>query len=200
MKLLSLKSLRGLSLGALALAACTAQAHTGHETAGVLAGLSHPVGLDHLLAMVAVGVWSVNALPQGRAWWGPATFMAALVVSAALGAMGVTAPFLEHMIALSVALFGAMLILSRQKTSTPAALGVIALAASLHGLAHGVEAPASGFISYAVGFLLTTGALHFGGVLAALGVRRHLARQEAWLVTGLGSLCSVAGIYLFTQV
>ncbi len=200
MKLSSLKSLRCAGLGALVLAAGAAQAHTGHETAGVFAGLIHPFGLDHWLAMVAVGVWSVNALPQGKAWWGPATFMAALGVSAALGALGFTVPGLEQLIALSVALFGAMLVLSRQKTSTPAALGVVALAASFHGLAHGAEAPASAFVSYAAGFLLTTAALHFGGVLAGLAIRRHLASQQAWLVTGLGSLCGAAGLYLFSQV
>ena len=125
---------------------------------------------------------------------------AALGVSAALGALGFTVPGLEQLIALSVALFGAMLVLSRQKTSTPAALGVVALAASFHGLAHGAEAPASAFVSYAAGFLLTTAALHFGGVLAGLAIRRHLASQQAWLVTGLGSLCGAAGLYLFSQV
>ena len=67
-----------------------AQAHTGHGTHSLMEGLAHPFGLDHLLAMLAVGVWSVSALPQGKAWWGPATFLLALVASAALGAAGVT--------------------------------------------------------------------------------------------------------------
>jgi urease accessory protein len=200
MKLLSLKSLRGVGMGALALAAGAAQAHTGHETAGVFAGLAHPFGLDHLLAMVAVGVWSVNALSENKAWWGPATFMLSLIVSAALGAMGVTVPFLEHMIALSVALFGVMLIFFRQKMPTTFGLGMIALAASFHGLAHGAETPASGFIGYAVGFLMTTAALHFGGVLAGLSIRRHLASKAAWVITGLGSACGAAGLYLFSQM
>ena len=197
---LSYKSLRMAGLACLVLAAGAAQAHTGHGTSGVMEGLAHPFGMDHLLAMVAVGVWSVSALPETKAWWGPATFMLSLIASAALGAMGVTVPFLEHMIALSVALFGVMLIFSRQKMPTSLGLGMIALAASFHGLAHGAEAPASGFIAYAVGFLVTTAALHFGGVLAGLSIRRHLASKAAWALTAMGSACGAAGLYLFSQV
>ena len=200
MKLLSYKSLRNLGMGSLALAAGVAQAHTGHGTSGVLEGLAHPFGLDHLLAMVAVGLWSVSALPQEKVWWGPATFMLSLIGGAALGAMGVAVPFLEHMISLSVVLFGAMLILTHQKTPIAFGLGTLALAASLHGLAHGAETPASGFLSYAMGFLVTTAALHFGGVMAGLGIRRHLASKAAWVITGLGSFCGAAGLYLFSQV
>ena len=51
-----------------------AQAHTGHGTHSLMEGLAHPFGLDHLLAMLAVGVWSVSALPQGKAWWGQPCF------------------------------------------------------------------------------------------------------------------------------
>ncbi|MEI8325053.1 MAG: HupE/UreJ family protein [Betaproteobacteria bacterium] len=200
MKSLSYKSLRMAGMGCLALAAGAAQAHTGHGTAGVVEGLAHPFGMDHLLAMVAVGVWSVSALPDPKAWWGPFTFMLSLTVSAALGAIGVTVPFLEQMIALSVALFGVMLIFSRQNMPAPLGLGLIALAASFHGLAHGAETPASGFIPYAVGFLVTTAALHFGGVLAGLSIRRHLTSRAAWALTGLGSACGAGGLYLFSQV
>ena len=200
MKPSSYKSLRMVGMGCLALAAGAAQAHTGHGTSGVMEGLAHPFGTDHLLAMVAVGVWSVSALPETKARRGPATFMLSLIVSAALGAIGVTIPFLEHMSALSVALFGVMLIFSRQKTPTALGLGMIALAASFHGLAHGAEAPASGFMAYAVGFLVTSASLHFGGMLAGLSIRRHLARQAAWALTGLGGACGAAGLYLFSQV
>src|SRR3990167_7106000 len=74
---------------------------TGHGAPSLMEGLAHPFGLDHLLAMVAVGVWSVSALPPGKAWQGPATFLLALVASAALGAAGVSLPFLEQGVALS---------------------------------------------------------------------------------------------------
>ena len=66
MKLLSHTSLGRIGVGLLALATGVAQAHTGHDTAGVMAGLAHPLGLDHLLVMLAVGIWSVSALPAGK--------------------------------------------------------------------------------------------------------------------------------------
>ena len=188
----------------LLIAACAistgASAHTGHGTESFMEGLVHPFGLDHLLAMVAVGIWSVAALPARQAWQGPATFLLALVLSAVLGASGVTLPYLEHAIALSVVLFGAMLVMAAKPLPTSVGLGLIAAAASLHGLAHGAETPATGFAGYAVGFLLTTAALHLGGVGAGLAVRRWLAARSGVVLGGLGTALGVAGVYLFTQV
>ena len=200
MKMLSHRSLRNVGIGALALVAGLAQAHTGHGTTGVFEGLVHPFGLDHLLAMVAVGMWSVSALPASKAWWGPATFLLTLGVSAALGAMGLTIPLLEHLISLSVVLFGVMLVFSRQKMPLALGLGLVALASSMHGLAHGAETPDTGFAGYAAGFLLTTATLHLGGVAAGLGVRRYLARTANWVIAALGTLLGGAGLYLFSQL
>ena len=200
MSLFSNPFVRSVGLTALALAAGTAQAHTGHGTSGLSEGLVHPMGADHLLAMVAVGIWSVSALPANKAWWGPAAFMLSLIVSAALGAMGVSVPFLEQMIALSVVLFGAMLILTRVKLPVTLGLGLVTLAASLHGLAHGAETPESGFVTYAIGFLATTAVLHFGGVVAGLGVRRYVAQKATWVMGGLGTLLGGSGVYLFSQL
>lgn len=181
-----------------------AMAHTGHGTESFMEGLAHPFGADHLLAMVAVGVWSVAALPTQKAWQGPATFMLALVLSAVLGASGVTLPYLEHAIALSVVLFGAMLIVAAPPASVrmPKAvgLGLIAAAASLHGLAHGAETPETGFAGYAIGFLLTTAVLHLGGVGLGLSIRRWLAARSSVVLGSLGTALGVAGVYLFTQV
>ncbi len=199
MKLLSHTSLGRIGVGLLALATGMAQAHTGHDTAGVMAGLAHPLGLDHLLVMLAVGIWSVSALPAGKAWWGPSVFMATLLLSAALAAFGLTVPFLEPMISLSVVLLGAMLILSRQGTPVPLGLGLVALVASLHGLAHGAEAPGSGFATYALGFLVSTAVLHASGLLAARGIGRYLARSTAWVISALGTVCGAAGLYLLSQ-
>ncbi|WP_374409394.1 HupE/UreJ family protein [Hydrogenophaga sp.] len=177
-----------------------AQAHTGHGTHSLMEGLAHPFGLDHLLAMVAVGVWSVSALPQGKAWQGPAVFLAALVASAALGAAGVTLPFLEHGVALSVVLFGAMLVLARRPMPASIGLGLVAAAASLHGLAHGAETPATGFAGYAAGFLATTALMHISGVGAGLAIRRWLAERSGLALGGLGALLGGAGLYLFGQL
>lgn len=184
----------------LALTMGIAQAHTGHGTSGVSEGLAHPLGADHLLAMVAVGIWSVSALPAGKAWWGPATFLLSLIISAALGTAGMHVPFLEQMIALSVVVFGAMLVLTRVQMPVGWGLGLVALAAALHGLAHGAETPTSGFAAYALGFIATTAALHFGGVVAGLGIRQYMARKAGWAMATLGTLCSGAGIYLFSQL
>ena len=200
MKLLTQNTVRGFGLTALGLFAGLAEAHTGHGTSGISEGLAHPFGADHLLAMVAVGIWSASALPANKAWWGPATFMLSLVISATLGAAGFSVPYLEQMVSLSVVLFGAMLVLSRQKMPVVVGLGLVALAASLHGLAHGVEAPETRFSAYAAGFLATTIVLHFGGVAIGLGIRKALAEKATWVVTGLGTLCSGAGLYLFSQL
>lgn len=200
MKLLTQKTVRGLGLTALGLLAGLAQAHTGHGISGISEGLAHPFGADHLLAMVAVGLWSVSALPANRAWWGPAIFMLSLILSAALGAVGWSLPLLEQLTSLSVVLFGAMLVLSRQKMPVAPGLSLVALAAALHGLAHGAETPETGFATYAAGFLATTAFLHFGGVLAGISIRRILAPQATWLMGALGTLFGGAGLYLFSQV
>lgn len=178
----------------------TAQAHTGHGTHSLMEGLSHPFGLDHLLAMVAVGVWSVSALPSHKAWQGPVTFLVALIVSAVLGAMGMAMPYLDQAVALSVVLFGAMLVLARRPMPMAQGLGLVAAAASLHGLAHGAETPVTGFAGYAAGFLLTTAALHIGGIIAGLGIRRWLAERSGWALGGLGAGLGAAGLVLFGQL
>jgi len=193
-------------LSAAALMAClagAAQAHTGHGTHSLMEGLAHPFGLDHLLAMVAVGVWSVSALPQGKAWWGPATFLLALVASAALGASGVTVPYLEQAISLSVVLCGAMLVwANRAMPAMPVALGlgVMAAAASLHGLAHGAETPDTGFAGYAAGFMLTTAVLHVGGVGVGLAIQRWMGARKGLVLGGMGAALGAAGAYLFGQL
>mgnify|MGYP000904823218 CR=1 FL=1 len=111
------------SLLLLASLAGAAQAHTGHGTSSLMEGLAHPFGLDHLLAMVAVGVWSVSALPAGKAWQGPATFLLALIVSATLGMLGVTVPYLEQGVSLSVVLFGLMLVVAARPVPVAVGLG-----------------------------------------------------------------------------
>ncbi len=191
---------RATAAALLAGLAGAAQAHTGHGTHSLMEGLVHPFGLDHLLAMVAVGVWSVSALPQGKAWQGPATFLLALVISAALGAAGVTVPYLEHAISLSVVLFGLMLIVAQRAMPVVLGLGLIAAASSLHGLAHGAETPETGFAGYAAGFMLTTAVLHISGVGVGLAIQRWLAERRGAVLGGLGAAVGAAGLYLFSQL
>ncbi|MDP3423380.1 MAG: HupE/UreJ family protein [Burkholderiaceae bacterium] len=201
MKHLTPRRLTALALfSALTALSGAAQAHTGHGTHSLMEGLAHPFGLDHLLAMLAVGVWSVSALPQGKAWWGPATFLLALVASAALGAAGVTVPYLEQAIALSVVLFGAMLVLANRAMPVTLGLGLVAAASALHGLAHGAETPATGFAGYAAGFMLTTAVLHIGGVGVGLAIQRWLGQRRGAVLGGLGAALAAAGVVLFGQL
>lgn len=193
--------LRGLAAIALAGFAGAAAAHTGHGSESFFSGLMHPFALDHLLAMVAVGLWSVVALPAGRAWTGPATFMTALAAGVALGAVGLVPPGLEAAIAASVVLFGAMIVLATRRTQGSAGLWLVALAAGLHGLAHGAEGPAStGFAGYAAGLMLTTAALHFGGMFTGLSLRSAFAERAGRIVGGLGLACSGAGLFLISHL
>jgi urease accessory protein len=196
MKLLSHKTVRSAGLGALTLLAGAAQAHTGHDTSSMLAGLVHPFGLDHLLVMVAVGMWSVAALPAQRRWLGPLTFVGAMVLAAGLGALGVTLPFTEHAVALSLAVLGAMLV-AGQRLGCVSGLALVALAATFHGLAHGAELPSGGlFAGYAIGFVATTAALHMAGV----GVGVALRHTSAWVWRVLGAALGATSLMLLSQV
>jgi urease accessory protein len=164
-------------------------AHPGHGGYGLAAGLAHPfTGLDHLLAMFAVGLWAAQDHPQRRAIWAlPAAFMLALVAGAALGMSGLALPWVEQGISGSVLALGLLLALA---VRVPAALsvGVTALFGAAHGYAHGAEMPPSASpLWYGAGFLLATGLLHGIGVLAGLTVRQRAA------VTLAGTALSLAG-------
>lgn len=177
-----------------------AHAHTGHVEATLWSGLVHPFGLDHLLAMVAVGVWAMLALPREQRWAGPLAFMAALVIGALLGAAGLGTSLLEPAIALSVASMGVLLFMSRQALPKALGLSVVATIGALHGLAHGAEAPAGGMAAYALGFLLTTAALHLGGMGLGLSVQRLAGEGRRWALTSLSAVLGGAGVFLFTQL
>jgi urease accessory protein len=199
MKTLKSQAIARLTATGLLVLAGSAQAHTGHDTSSLTSGLFHPLGLDHMLAMLAVGLWSVRVLPAQRAWQGPALFMLALVAGAAMGLLGFQFAMLEQLIALSVVLFGVMLMMSFHQTPTALGLGVVAVSALAHGMAHGAEAPASGFLGYALGFLVTTAALHCGGVVAGLGLRKFMAQKAGAVVVTLGSVLGLTGLYLLSN-
>lgn len=177
------------------LVAGAASAHTGQGEHGSLAaGLLHPVlGLDHLLAMIAVGAYA--ARQGGRAMWAvPATFVALMVVGGALAWGGVDLPLVEPGIALSVVLFGALVALDRRLpvVAGVALAGVFALA---HGQAHGAEMPAAVHpVAYAFGFVIATAALHAAGLVLTLGLVRAFDGVPArWAVRLAGAAMAVAG-------
>jgi urease accessory protein len=147
-----------------------AEAHTGvHFLAadGFAAGFVHPFsGLDHLLAMVAVGLWAWSLGGAAR-WIVPASFVALLAIGATLGASGVSLPAVEPMIALSVIALGVLVALS-VRVPTIAAAAAVALFGLFHGFAHGAEMPALAQpLAYGAGFVAATALLH--GIGLALG-------------------------------
>lgn len=168
-------TLRGAAAATLALGATIAHAHTGHGAAtSLLQGVLHPLAPDHLLAAVAVGLWSARALPAGRVWQGPAVFLLALVASALAANAGLAFAWTEQGIVLGIALFAVLLVLACRGVTVPPAggLALVAAAASLHGLAHGAEASGASFAAYAAGFLATTAVLQAAGLSAGFALQR----------------------------
>ena len=187
---------RGLGLAAaLLLAASPALGHTGQggHVHGLLDGLAHPVsGWDHLLAMVAVGLWA--GVAGGRALWAwPAAFVGGMLLGGAAGMAGIALPGVEHLILGSVLLLG---LATAFAVKPPVALGagLIVLLGLTHGNAHGLEAPADASgLTYALGFALATAALHAAGVGLALGTRQL---RGQWLARGLGLGVALGGVAL----
>lgn len=170
-----------------------AYAHVDAEAGSFMHGLAHPLGgLDHLCAMLAVGLWAAQA--GGRSLWVvPLTFVGVMALGGVLPLLGIGLPFVEPGIVLSVLLLGVLIAAS---VRLPLWLGssMVGLFALWHGHAHGAEMPqlASG-IGYALGFMLATALLHVAGIVSVLGMRRW-ARERAIHAAGAGiTLC---GVYL----
>lgn len=149
--------------------AAPALAHPGHlEGAGFVQGFLHPLGgIDHLLAMVAVGLWAAQL--GGRALWLlPAAFVATLAGGAVLGLSGVALPLVEAGIAASVVILG-LLVLLRKRVPVVAATILVAVFALFHGHAHGAEMPEASLpVLYGLGFVAATLLLHGVGMAIML--------------------------------
>jgi urease accessory protein len=169
-------------------------AHTGHGASGFMHGVAHPLGgIDHVLAMVSVGLYA--AMLGGRALWlTPAAFLGAMALGGVLGMTGYGLPYTEIGIAVSVIVLG-LAVASRMNLPTLAAMALAGVFAIFHGHAHGTEMPQplSGY-EYAAGFLLATALLH--GVGIAFGIfsaRRWRIAQAA------GGAMAVSGIVLLAS-
>jgi len=184
--------MRRLALtAALALIAAPAFAHTGHSVGGLVDGALHPMlGLDHLLAMVAVGLWAAQL--QGRLWLLPATFMGAMAVGAGLALAGFEMPLVETGISGSIIVLGLAVAIGK-RIPAAAAMGVVVAFALFHGFAHGAEMPelASPAL-YGLGFLAATGALHLAGVFGGLAA----TRLSAIALRAAGGAITLAGAAL----
>lgn len=186
------RHVRRLAL-ALMLAAAAGPAF-GHPDAGLsggfMAGFSHPLrGLDHLLAMVAVGIWGAF-LGRPLAVQLPLIFPTVMVAGAFVGMSGIHWPYAETGIALSVLVLG-LCIAAGRRMRARLAWAVVAAFALCHGYGHGRELPAAANpIGYSLGFVLATGFLHLSGI--ALGLLRHY-RAGTLLLRGAGLVIGAVG-------
>ena len=174
-----------------------ASAHTGvGDTHGCLHGLTHPIsGLDHILAMVAVGLWAAQI--GGKALWlVPSAFVLAMAGSSVWGHFGLPLPGVEPGILASDFALG-LLILFAARLPLAASMGIVGVLAVFHGYAHGAEMPetASG-LTYGAGFILATAGLHLLGIGLGLAIERFqpILRQRLFRVGGAAVVLGAAYI------
>jgi len=175
------------------LAPVSAWAHVeSGQAGGFLSGLSHPVsGLDHVLAMVAVGLWGAQ-LGAPAMWMLPVAFPMMMAFGGMLGLMGIPVPGIEVGIAVSGIVLGA-LILGETKMPLIGALLVVAFFAIFHGHAHGTELEAGqNAMLYSLGFVLCTGTLHGIGIAMGLLHRFNFGRMA---LRGAGSIVMAGGLF-----
>jgi urease accessory protein len=180
-----------LSAALLCLAASPALAHVGAgHTHSFTSGFSHPLGgLDHILAMVTVGLWGV--LAGGRALWAwPAAFVGMMIVGFAMAAGGIGLPFVEPAILASGIVLGLLVVLA-VKAPVAAGAAVVGAFALFHGHAHGSEAGAASLIPYAAGFAIATAALHVAGIALGLTADGRVGRLA---LRGAGAAVALAGV------
>src|SRR5262245_13833158 len=174
-----------------------ALAHTGvAEVGSFTSGIAHPLdGTDHILAMVAIGMWAV--LAGGRAIWiWPLAFVAAMLAGFAVASWGLPMPLVEPAISSSVVILGLFVALAVQ---APLWLGaaIAGLFAFFHGHAHGAEAAAASLIPYAIGFALATAGLHTAGIGVGVLVEGSIGRVALRAIGGaqvLSGLALMAGL------
>jgi urease accessory protein len=170
-------------------------AHSGHgDASGFVQGFAHPFGgLDHVLVMVAVGLYAV--LLGGRALWlVPATFLGVVALGGALGAAGFALPFGEVAIAASVIVLGLAIAL-RLTLPTLSTIALVGLFAIFHGYAHGAEMPASASgYQYAAGFMLATTLLHSAGIALGFLAGKLSAAGGQRAIQAAGGAMALAGV------
>jgi len=176
--------------------AVSVQAHEGDGMVGGFgAGFLHPLlGLDHVVAMVAVGLWGAF-LGMPALWLLPVVFPMVMAVGGALGVAGVPLPHVETGIALSAIALGGVVAFAVRPPIWVAAV-LVGVFAIFHGHAHGTELPsAANPIAYSLGFVIATGLLHLSGI--AFGFLTHW-RQGMVVVRGLGAVIAAIGFgFLF---
>ncbi|MDP9900522.1 HupE/UreJ family protein [Variovorax ginsengisoli] len=190
-------------LAAIAALPLAASAHVGvdgaaHHDIGFVQGFLHPfTGMDHLAAMVAVGLWSALIARGARdVLWAPVGFAAMLLAGALVGLAGVQVPAVEPMIAASLLVIG-LLVVTRLRLPGPVAAAVVGAFAVFHGVAHGYELAGDHGASWAIGgMVLATALLHAGGIAIGWALRR----RTAWLPRVAGAAVALFGATLLAQL
>lgn len=183
-----------LALAALVATTAPAFAHLNPEEHGsFMAGFSHPLfGLDHILVMVAVGLWAAQI--GGKALWAvPAAFVTTMAIGFALAVSGIALPFVEPAILASVVALG-LLVAMAVKLDTVMSAAIVAVFALFHGHAHGGELGSAGAVSFGVGFVIATALLHGAGIALGLGIARLSSGAVAARI--IGGLTALAGLVL----
>lgn len=175
----------------------SALAHVqGGQAAGFITGLEHPwSGLDHVLAMIAVGLWGAQ-LGNPAIWILPVTFPIVMSLGAMMGLLGIPVPGIEVGIALSAILLGTM-VLGEVRPKLAFAAILVGFFAIFHGHAHGTELPAgqSGLL-YSIGFVMATGCLHGLGILIGIIHRWPIGKL---FLRGSGGLIACMGMFFLWQ-
>ncbi len=188
---------RSLSISAVILLLTSAGAHAHvipGDVRGFGSGLAHPLlGLDHILAMVAVGLWAAQLGGRAR-WLVPASFVGVMAVGGALAMAGLRVPFTEEGIMLSLLVFG-ILIAVAARFPLAASMAIVGLFAVFHGHSHGTEMPANALgYAYGAGFMLATASLHATGIAIGLSTERF---PRLPLLRFAGAAIAMAGACLW---
>lgn len=179
----------------------TVQAHPGHEFGlSLVSGALHPLsGLDHLLAMWALGAWAAQTSSHGDAhlrWALPLSFVLLMLAGAALGFLGVPIGAIEQGIAASVLVLG-LLLAASARLPVPVSLALAGGFAVFHGYAHAVEGAAGMTSSYIAGFLVSSAALLLAGRVAAqrlIQSRRNIALRWSGVAVAVCGIAFLAGV------
>jgi urease accessory protein len=188
-----------LAFAILAATAAPAFAHLSPEEHGSFAaGFSHPLfGLDHILAMVAVGLWA--ALLGGRSiCLVPTAFVSTMMAGFAVALAGLGLPFVEPVIAASVVVIGLLALVALQ-VPTIVGMAVVGCFAFFHGYAHGGELGDAGALPFCIGFAIATALLHAAGVTLGLATGWLAGgRAGRWITRFAGGLAALGGLWLAT--
>ena len=164
---------------------------------GFMSGFMHPIsGLDHVVAMVAVGLWGAF-LGKPAIWVLPVVFPLVMAFGGALGVAGVPIPYIETGIALSGVVLGLVVLFAVKPPMWIAAI-IVGAFAIFHGHAHGTELPnAANPLIYSMGFVIGTGLLHLAGI--AIGELKRLSKGE-WIVRAGGAIIAAIGMGFLTHM